>query len=74
MRGREDHAAANQRAIDALYQARLRAVAECKGHLRPGAPAGDLALPEPNELAAVEAWDRLNVSYLKAEWPPSMLS
>ena len=74
MRGRDDHAAANQRAIDALYRARLRAVSECQGRLVPDAPGPDHRLDHPRSLAAVDRWDRLNVGYLRAEWPPSMLN
>jgi hypothetical protein len=74
MRGRDDHAAANQRAIDALYRARLRAVADCQGRLAPDMPGDDRSFDEPETLATVEHWDRLNVAYLRAEWPPSMLN
>jgi hypothetical protein len=74
MRGRDDRAAANQRASDALYQARLRAVAECRGRLSPGVPSCDGIFQEEEHFAVADAWDRLNVEYLQAEWPPSMLN
>jgi hypothetical protein len=73
MRGREDHAAANQRSVDALSLARRRAVAECQGQLRPKAPGADRTLFDDAELYHYQDWERLNVEYLKAEWPPSKL-
>ena len=74
MRGMDDRAAANQRGIDALYQARLKAVTDCKGRVEPRASFADRLYAAPDELEQVQGWDRLNVSYLFAEWPPSMLS
>jgi hypothetical protein len=74
MRGKEDRAAANQRASDALYQARRRAVAECHNPVTPSVPVDDRVLREVELFDVPDAWDRLNVEYLLAEWPPSMLS
>ena len=74
MRGRDDRAAANQRAHDALYRARLRAVSECQARITPASPGRDRVLGEAEPLAMAGAWDRLNVEYLRAEWPPSMLN
>jgi hypothetical protein len=74
MRGGDDRAAANQRAIDALFQARLQAVFECKGRLEPSTTSADSVYPVPDEIDAVHAWDHLNVSYLLAEWPPSKMN
>ena len=74
MRGGEDRAAANQRATDALYLARYRAVVECRGRLVPRLEPSDRRYPERQEIRAGERWDRLNVEYLRAEWPPARLS
>jgi hypothetical protein len=74
MRGREDRAAANQRAIDARNQARWRAVQECRGVLRARPPADERPLPDRDELASGAMWDRLNVGYLRGDWPASRLS
>jgi hypothetical protein len=74
MRGGDDRTAANQRAIDALYQARLRAVLECRGRLEASGPSADAVYQDHDEIAAVHAWDRLHVGYLRAEWPPSKLN
>jgi hypothetical protein len=74
MRGREDHAAANQREMDALYQARRRAVADCQSPITPAEPVTDRIFPDREYFYVPDAWDRLNVEYLRAEWPPSMLS
>lgn len=74
MRGGEDRAAANQRATDALYLARYRAVAECQGRLVPRLDPSDRAYLESDQIRAVDRWDHLNVEYLRAEWPPSRLS
>ena len=73
MRGRDDRAAANQRAINALYQARLRAVTDCRGRVVPEPAGQDRPLPDRWQLTEAASWDCLNVEYLKAEWPPSML-
>jgi hypothetical protein len=74
MRSRDDRAAANQRATDALYQARRRAVAESQQKLEPRAPAQEQPLLEEAGLATAGAWEGLNVGYLRAEWPASMLN
>jgi hypothetical protein len=74
MRSRDDRAATNQRATDPLYQARRRAVAESQQKLEPRAPAQDRPLPKEARLATAGAWDGLNVSYLRGEWPASMLN
>jgi hypothetical protein len=74
MRGRDDRAASNQRADDALYRARLRAVSECQARITPETPGRDSVLAAAESLALAAAWDRLNVEYLRAEWPPSMLN
>lgn len=74
MRGREDRAAADQRAIDAQQRARRRAVEECQAELIPAEPSLDARYPDHAELLEAAGWDRLNVEYLRAEWPPSMLS
>ena len=34
----------------------------------------DEVFPDPQHFAVEEAWDYLNVGYLRSEWPPSMLS
>ena len=74
MRGRDDRAAANQRANDALYRARLRAVAECQARITPDTPGHDSVLAEAEPRTLSGTWDQLNVEYLRAEWPPSMLN
>ena len=74
MRGRDDRAAANQRAMDALVNARRRAVLECQINLAPETVCRDEVFPDPQHFAVEEAWDYLNVGYLRSEWPPSMLS
>jgi hypothetical protein len=74
MRGRDDRAAANQRAMDALVNARRRAVLECQLKVVPETTCGDEVFPDPQHFAVEEAWDYLNVGYLRSEWPPSMLS
>lgn len=74
MRGREDRAAANQQAIDAQQRARRRAVEECRAELTPAEPFQDARYPDDADLFESANWDRLNVEYLRAEWPPSMLS
>jgi hypothetical protein len=74
MRSRDDRAAANQRATDPLYQARLRAVAECDRELEPSIPAHDRVLPQRRQIILANDWERLSVEYLRAEWPPSMLN
>ena len=74
MRGMDDRAAANQRAIDALFQARRRAVTDCRDKLTPGVIFEDQPMADAPEFAVADAWDRLSVDYLRAEWPPSMLN
>lgn len=73
MRGGEDRAAANQRETDALNLARTRAVAECRGRLEPRLDPSDRRYPEPEVIQSGEQWDRLNVEYLRAEWPAARL-
>src|SRR5206468_12270542 len=72
MRGMDDRAAANQRAIDALSLARRRAVADCHERLLPGPTFDDATFGDTDLFRVVDAWDELNVTYLRAEWPPSM--
>jgi hypothetical protein len=71
---RDEHAAANQQQSEALQEARRRAVAECQADLRPRAPFLDRVSGSRRELTVRDAWDRLRVDYLKADWPPSMLN
>ena len=74
MRGRDDRAAANQRAVNPLYLARLRAVAECEGRITPQSPGRDRLFDEYPTLGAPGFWDLLRVDYLRSEWPPSKLN
>lgn len=74
MRGRDDRAATNQRAIDALYLARRRAVAECRGRLEPQSSSADLTLSDLLIDDSAETWDHLSVAYLRGEWPPARLN
>jgi hypothetical protein len=71
---RDDHVSADQGAVNAQFQARRRAIAECAGRLVPDATVADLFLSDDEQFAAPEVWDKLNVDYLRAEWPPSMLN
>jgi hypothetical protein len=71
---RDDHVSAEQKAANAQFQARRRAIAECVGRLVPDATVADWIVSEEGQFAVPEVWDKLNVGYLRAEWPPSMLN
>jgi hypothetical protein len=74
MRGRDDRAAANQRATNPLHLARLRAIQECEGRLIPQAASRDELLVDGADLEDADTWDPLKVDYLFAEWPASRLN
>jgi hypothetical protein len=60
--------------MDAVVNARRRAVLECQGRPSPVAPVSDRLFEETQHFAVEEAWTDLNVEYLLGDWPPSMLS
>ena len=74
MRGRDDRAAADQRAIHALRLARLRALLECQGRLTPQCPSEDRIFADEELFSVPDSWESLCVDYLRAEWPPARLN